>query len=690
MSSAEGSVVLSQTVTKNLTDRTYDKRKQAALEIETLVRQLNETRNDVRIRAIINALVSDFINSPTAHARKGGLIGLAATGIGLMQDTVGYLDQLIPPVLKCFADQDSRVRYYACEALYNIAKVARNHMLTYFNEIFDGLCKLFADVDAEVKNGAQLLDRLIKDIVTECEEFNVTSFIPLLKERIRVINPYIRQLLVSWISVLDSIPDIDLLKFLPDFLTGLFNMLSDTNRDIRQAADACLAEFLREIKKAGVVDFGAMVTILVGQCTSKDKFCRLTALNWLHEFIVLGGNKLVAFYNSILGAILPCIADQEEEIRRAAEQTNVVFLLLVQETKSEFEFGPLVIILTQDMDNHWVPTRIASLNWVSMLLAKTPTKVFSHLPDIFPALLKRLSDPADEVVLMSLEVLSGISKHEAYFTTVLQNILRLFCDDRQLLEARGSLIIRQLSILMDAERIYRTFSNILETEENLEFCRQMVPALNLILLTAPELSDLRSILKQCVQTPNGKGLDVFQALFKSWCHCTVSTLSLCLLAQAYELASALVNKFAEMEITVSTLVQIDKLVQLIESPIFVNLRLQLLEPVTYPYLLKCLYGILMLLPQSKAFHTLKERLNSIHALSLLQVGSTVSDALGKKARSNSDSLDISPLLEQFNVIQMKHTIARKAAVKKTAAAAVAALRTNDFSLSAPLPSTRIP
>lgn len=34
------------------------------------------------------------------------------------------------------------MRYYACESLYNIAKVARGHILSYFNEIFDGLCKV--------------------------------------------------------------------------------------------------------------------------------------------------------------------------------------------------------------------------------------------------------------------------------------------------------------------------------------------------------------------------------------------------------------------------------------------------------------------------------------------------------------------------------------------------------------------
>lgn len=48
-----------------------------------------------------------------------------------------------------------------------------------------------------------------------------------------------------------------------------------------------------------------------------------------------------------------------------------------------------------------------------------------------------------------------------------------------------------------------------------------------------------------------------------------------------------------------TCLQVDKLVQLLESPIFLRLRLQLLEvdSPSYPALLKSLYGILMLLPQ---------------------------------------------------------------------------------------------
>ena len=50
-----------------------------------------------------------------------------------------------------------------------------------------------------------------------------------------------------------------------------------------------------------------------------------------------------------------------------------------------------------------------------------------------------------------------------------------------------------------------------------------------------------------------------------------------------------------------------------------DLRLQLLEPERYPHLYKCLYGLLMLLPQSSAFAALKNRLNSVSAIGYLHI-----------------------------------------------------------------------
>lgn len=145
--------------------------------------------------------------------------------------------------------------------------------------------QLGADSELSVKNGAELLDRLVKDIVSESaatyvsvlhtsEEsldndkdtpedsidlptaFSLKEFIPLLQERIFVVNPFTRTFLVGWITLLDSIPDLELVSFLPDFLGGLFKFLGDPNRDVHVATQVALEKFLSEIKRISRIKKG--------------------------------------------------------------------------------------------------------------------------------------------------------------------------------------------------------------------------------------------------------------------------------------------------------------------------------------------------------------------------------------------------------------------------------------------------
>ena len=85
----------------------------------------------------------------------------------------------------------------------------------------------------------------------------------------------------------------------------------------------------------------------------------------------------------------------------------------------------------------------------------------------FPALLKTLSDSSDEVIKHDLQLLAQISSssEESYFKSFMVNLLGLFSTDRRLLDHRGSLIIRQLCLNLNTERIYRTLAEILEKEE---------------------------------------------------------------------------------------------------------------------------------------------------------------------------------------------------------------------------------
>ena len=62
-------------------------------------------------------------------------------------------------------------------------EVSREAVLPLFNEMFSAISCVVADPDQNVKNGSELLDRLLKDIVTESKAFNVESFVPALRER---------------------------------------------------------------------------------------------------------------------------------------------------------------------------------------------------------------------------------------------------------------------------------------------------------------------------------------------------------------------------------------------------------------------------------------------------------------------------------------------------------------------------
>ena len=309
-----------------------------------------------------------------------------------------------------------------------------------------------------------------------------------------------------------------------------------------------------------------------------------------------------------------------------------------------------------------------------MLHLKDSKEINKSISSLLPSLLKALSDSADEVVLINLQILALISSEKKQFLKVLNALILLFFEDRVLLETRGALVIRKLCVLLDSRSIFLSLAEILSTFTHFEFISHMVQTMNLILLTAPELISLRKSLKKCFHNYKSKNIlstnvsqkssimilgkltsdsgqnanlnditkiqdnnnndnnnndddnndnniiissnnnnnddnnnnlhdhndsDFFISLFTSWSHNPVATFSLCLLAEAYDLSSKLILKFSEVDITVGFLLQIDKLVQLLESPVFIHLRLQLLEVSTRHHgdLLKSLYGLLMVRSQ---------------------------------------------------------------------------------------------
>ncbi|KAG8226294.1 hypothetical protein J437_LFUL002733 [Ladona fulva] len=704
---------LSAACVRALNDKIYEKRKAAALEIEKMVKEFAAVNNTVQIKKLLKVLGRDFASSQNGHVRKGGLIGLAAIAVALGNESCLYTEDLVLPILACLEDSDLRVRYYACESLYNVAKIARGSLLPHlFPRIFDAIARLAADPDHNVKSGAELLDRLMKDIVTESgTPFDLASFIPMLRERVYATNAFARQFVLSWIGALSACPSFNLLPFLPDILDGLFRILADSTPGIKQMCDNLLGEFLRNIKhEPASVDFPSMMNILITHSQAADDLLQFTAITWIKEFIQLSGETMLPFTASILQATLPCLAyedDSRKNIRETAKTVNYSLMKLinvvegchnvastnesrhstvnmgtenalkpggtsgeqdVNEVKtleknekdeekvggsSKLDLESVVEVLTRHLNHSSVATKVAVLGWIHHLHCCMQYQVLDHLEKgLFPALLRTLCDPSDEVVRQALKVMARlISENKApssqpllpnvsiadgttlapppiqegddssvsafvpnpYFSKFIVGLLRLFSSDRLLLEDRGSFVIRQLCALLNSEAIYRALSEALIAEEDLAFASLMVENLNSILLTSTELFTLRMKLKNLADK---EAHELFQCLYACWCHSPIATVALLLLTQNYDTASELISTFGDLDVTVEFLTEIDRLIQLIESPIFTYLRLELLG--TKPpgggrhgsreSLLRALYGLLMLLPQSEAFHTLRRRL----------------------------------------------------------------------------------
>ena len=71
------------------------------------------------------------------------------------------------------------------------------------------------------------------------------ALVPQLKEYLTVLDSRKRMFLISWITVLASVPDIDMLAFLPALLGGLMDALQDEWREVGTASTKALQVRLR-------------------------------------------------------------------------------------------------------------------------------------------------------------------------------------------------------------------------------------------------------------------------------------------------------------------------------------------------------------------------------------------------------------------------------------------------------------
>lgn len=868
--------VLESSVIKDLSNHIYEKRKATAYQIESLTKNALAHNDSQTIYRIINELTELTINGANL-GKMGAITALGSVSVALGSFAIAYfLEGIVKPIFSTFKDTDARVRYYACESLYNVAKIARGEILIYFNEIFDILCILVSDSESSVKNAADILDRLIKDIVSAkatnyvsvlqqqhesqirsnlvdaqgnaiqvnepqdpTKAFSLPKFIPTLLERMYTTDPFTKKFLLSWLELFDDIPSLELIRFLPEFLKPVIQFLfNNSPSDIRLETEGLLDIFLEEIKQIAklkmeirkkelerkkkqekkdneedeskeennrfdkkakhkdneegekvvgekeggdkegeeedddekeadvaddeasiksddttivrrpqgaitalddsiekndvedeeeevipgqdiFIDYEKIITILLSFLNSKDPietlskdldnepheiYCQVQfiAIKWLQDILEIAPTGILKSFPECVAIVLKNISktdrDQDFELRDSFLNFNLSLQLFLdkvnndvnvsevneilglnQETNKEFAEvklpSTISSIIKEYMNSSNELARISSLDWLIFIYERSGKEFLSYfltkVSNNFELTDFLKYDSSNEVILKILSLLGKISEsNQQFFKNFMIKLIKIFESEGSDKSFKVEFIVRKLCVTLNSEIIFTTLSEVLTTLDDLEFLNTMIVTLNNILLTSQELLPFRKKLKNLDSTKL-EDWQLFASLFQSWCHNPPSAISLCLLTTNYELSFLIIKNLSELEITSQLLIQLDILVQLLELPIFMKLRLNLLEPERNPYLFKTLYGLLMILPQSNTFMSLRNRLTTVSnytgntGSSLFHIGTplttpTPSTASGTGTTTGSTSNQsirrkrIYEMLDKFIKIQDKH------------------------------------
>jgi vacuole morphology and inheritance protein 14 len=535
-------------VLKMLIDKNYDKRKQAGNELHKILTVFVERGNFAMIRNAVDLFRTEYIENNSDVLKKAGLMAFSALSstIMLSDDLTPLVSYLINPVLFCFRDPDSKIRYAAVESMYNISKICRSQVLLLFDQIFKPMTELFADNDLNVKKAVEKLDLLLKTLIVECEAdgsiFNSFKFMTLVKEMlITSHNANVQILLISWVVVLDSIPNYSVVSHLHCYFEGLFNLLGSRYENVRKVAYNFSKDLLIEVLAAshGEYDLLFVMETLSKFSANSDENVRTEAIVWTSDLLDKSDKVLFKIFPTILKSALQCIADKTPLIAAKASKVNTKLMKFMKTTSRETtisQYEDIVDIFMVFINHESIVTQKVTLEWILALQAILPESIESKLGILLDSLAARLPSATEVIFESILQVLCKVAEYKGYFTKVIHNLLRLFCTNSNLMQEKAKMMIKVLCQELGTEKVLQNFANLLLLQSEQKFRERMIAIINDLLLTDASLEALRERLKSCLEREDEECIELFEILFKTWCQNPVSALCLTFLVQAYELS----------------------------------------------------------------------------------------------------------------------------------------------------------
>ena len=346
-----------------LSDRSYDTRLSASLDIsKRMVNASSELRAGET--DLVGIIKTELLSRSNANSRKGGLMLFGA--LCRASKTFGdneFWECMLHEASYMLDDEDSSVRFAACECLYN-AMSTRVITRKCFEAMFDCLCKI--ESDAEIQASAASFDRALRELVVGSHtDTDMTGIFQVIESRILYPHNYIKQLSTGWLGFLRAncgdLFAVRLCKIVPALLSCLSHC---SVRDIEVSVDSVICQILLDLESG---------LLRLSSNSSEDLMCMLVKYARLPSSLSIRSRVLLFdFFRVVsptisspeicaesLASVLACLCDTsvQEDVRSAVLRANVAMMthqgfVSVVKRSSEFDFSQVLSASTRVSSVH--------------------------------------------------------------------------------------------------------------------------------------------------------------------------------------------------------------------------------------------------------------------------------------------------------------------------------------------------
>ena len=289
------------------------------------------------------------------------------------------------------------------------------------------------------------------------------------------------------------------------------------------------------------------------------------------------------------------------------------------------------------------------LDWTDQLYNQFGEKLFKNEEEYIQKLINIIPPNSEKkniknILLKIMNTLCLICDKQPYHIDYIINlIIEKFSKSQNLINLYGIKILKSLSKTVNIFTIFKIFCENLLKNKDLYFVIKITKMLNMFLLGEKECQNIRNELSSRKRTMSMNNVNenkiednteynLFEKIFCIWSLSPFLSVLLCMYCKYFELSYYLTLELSKLKLKQNDYIELCQIVQIFESSIFNNIRIKLINPKKNIYLVKTLYALLMLLPQSNSFDSLNNRIKIIKSLSKID-DDEEDDILDKKQKN---------------------------------------------------------